>query len=1265
MEHTSIVTPNELEEYAKRRDSEAILPELIFLLVTRSVDPVVCRIPYGDAINLPGFDGLVQTPSGFRQFVPSDQSYWEIGRSADPQDKATQDYRKRTAQMSPEQKAAATYVFVTPHSRAWPQPSQQKWLAARQADGWQAIRILDGVQVCDWLCEFPAIGKWLLAKMGLVKATLGVETAAEHWAILSQATAPAEPPLPPKLFLIGRELAVKELQRLLAGELQQLILATETEHDAADFVAAYLASLDEASRQAFANTCLFVSDPDVWQSFTSLRASHVLLATPRVDLEANEQLHLAARQHGHRIIIALTGAGAHGKEAVLPVLSPSQHLLEPVLREAGYSYDRARELSSAGAHNLAALKRHLRGLSGVAPYGAWESARLLSQASLLGRWHGVNDADRQAVEQLVGKSYGEWIETVRPETLRADTPLMQRNERWKILARAEAWGALGPHVHDDDLNRFVSVAVKVLGEDDPMFDLPGEERYAAAIHGKKRAHSELLREGLAETVALLGSRPEALFSCSRDAAERSAILVVRQLLENADWRAWASLEGQLPLLAEGAPDEFVDAVAGALEDLDESPFRQLFAEESGGGFGGRNYTTGLLWALETLAWSEVWLPQVTTLLGELASIDPGGTWANRPANSLVDIFLPWHPQTVASIEDRRNALKALIREQPDVGWKVLLQLLPEAHTTTTGTRKPVWRKAIPSSWKEGVSVADYWAQIEGYAELATEIAAGDPAKLAELVDRLATLPEPAHAKVLEHLASETVLALPEEERLSLWQGLTDLVRKHRKFSQAQWALPADRLKRIEQTAEHIAPTNERLRVRNLFSERDFDLYDENGNYEEQYRKLEETRVQAIEWMLRADGPAGVLAFAGEVDSPRKVGAALGARPSDQVDAFLLPAQLSVADSAVSVFIKSFVASRHWHQGWNWTDRQLALGWDTEKTLAFLLDLPAGPETWRRVTANTPQAIARYWACAHVNPWGLEAPDLLVAAERLSEHGQSALAVDCLYLLAEKEVAIPIALAETVLLGAVASSPKRLEQHHAVQVIKWLQQNEPPESETLARIEWAFMPLLNRIYGGEPKALELRLARDPGFFRDIIALVFRSDKDKAEERPVPTEAEKRVAQNAYKLLHGWAILPGTAADGSFDGKRFVEWLAEAKQHTAASGHLKIAMSQLGQALAHAPADPSGLWIHRSIAEALNARDAKIMRNAFTTGLFNRRGTFWGSAGEEERKIADGYRDKAKALTDEGFVRVADGVRKLADGYDRDAERQANESELDAE
>ena len=63
---------------------------------------------------------------------------------------------------------------------------------------------------------------------------------------------------------------------------------------------------------------------------------------------------------------------------------------------------------------------------------------------------------------------------------------------------------------------------------------------------------------------------------------------------------------------------------------------------------------------------------------------------------------------------------------------------------------------------------------------------------------------------------------------------------------------------------------------------------------------------------------------------------------------------------------------------------------------------------------------------------------------------------------------------------------------------------------------------------------------------------------------------------------------------------------------------IAMDQLGQALAYAPEDPGGLWIDKSIAAALNARDVPEMRRAFTAGLFNKPGVHGFSHGEEEKQ-----------------------------------------------
>ena len=98
------------------------------------------------------------------------------------------------------------------------------------------------------------------------------------------------------------------------------------------------------------------------------------------------------------------------------------------------------------------------------------------------------------------KNTGSGIEAIRPEVLRADTPLFQRDEKWKIIARGEAWGAFGPRITDEDLDRLQETAILVLGERDPQFDLPKDERYAASIHGKQLKYSKILREGIAETL---------------------------------------------------------------------------------------------------------------------------------------------------------------------------------------------------------------------------------------------------------------------------------------------------------------------------------------------------------------------------------------------------------------------------------------------------------------------------------------------------------------------------------------------------------------------------------------------------------------------------------------------------------------------------------------------------------------------------------------------------------------------------------------------
>ena len=1278
MDHTHIIRDTDLEDYAKTRESEAVIPELINRLVKASAPNLTeCRIPYGETVNQSGWDGLVQAGEPFYEFVPEGDSYWEIGTGAKPQEKATDDFRKRTptfSDVNPQKKATddftplsdadrakATFVFVTPRFRGWDESKQRKWINDRKESGWKDIRIIDGVKLADWLREFPSLGKWMAKKIRNLPREGGLTTPREHWELI---VGQDKTGLPPALFTTGRSSACEALESVFTGGTQKVQLFAESENDTKDFVAAYLASLEDEKGRTYTDRCLFINDEEAWRSIVEVRQRHVLIASPRLGLDAeNMDLQAVATNKGHAVIIPHCSALPGNISEIITLPSPSREEIEGILRTADYSTIRARELADIGVDRISALRRHLSGSGTLPPYARWGSARQLARAGLVGKWDGTNETDKTEIGEFLGKDYGEWIETLRDDISRSDAPLMQRDEKWRVVARGEAWGALGSRIMDEDLERFQKMAVTVLKERDPQFDLSKEQRFAASLYGKQPKYSTRLREGLAETLALIGSKSEALSSCSQDKAETTAILVVRGLLEDVNWERWASLNPYLPLLAEAAPDKFLDAVEAALVNLDQTLFHEIFAQEGGSVTGGGNYMTGLLWALETLAWSPEHLSRVALILADLASIDPGGNWGNRPANSLADIFLPWHVQTTASFEKRQAAIKAVLREQPDVGGELLLHLLPQNHTVTTGCRQPTWRDYIPRDWKDEVSRREYWEQITAYADLLVGLAQERTEKLRELIEHLPNLPIPAHESLLNRLGSQGVVNLPESERLPLWENLDKLVRQHRKFADAQWALPEEALSKIEEVAHALAPEAPELKYQHLFTHRESDLFDEKGNYGEQRERLNEKRRIAVQAILSGGGLKDVLAFAQNVAVPHQVGEALGVIASEELEAELLPTLLDATEETERQVAAGFVWARHRKWDWPWVDAVLQREWTKAQQAQFLALLPFEEEVWHRVADQLgEQDEGQYWRNVMVTPYGADR-DLTVAIQKLLEYQRASAAVVCVSRTVDDDSRFDEDLATHALLAILdePSDMKHLDRHETVEVITRLQKSSTADRDALFKIEWYFLPLLGQFSPGSPSTLEQRLASNPAFFAEVVCLVYRSTKDDQDDDQ-PDERRKNLATNAYRLLTDWRWYPGKLIDGSFDVDAFKTWLSEARRLTEETGHRDVAQIQIGQVLTYAPPDLNGLWIHEGVAEALNGRDTQEMRSGFTTELSNQRGVFTFTAGEEERSLAQQYRTKADALEANGFIRLATAVGELANQYERDANRAANRRSL---
>ena len=881
-------------------------------------------------------------------------------------------------------------------------------------------------------------------------------------------------------------------------------------------------------------------------------------------------------------------------------------------------------------------------------------ATYLALTVLIGSWNEKTECDLEAITQLLDISYDEWLKKAREILLCPDSPLSLRNGIWKVVNRAELWSLLGSRILDQDLDTFRSLAVSVLNEPDPAFELPAEERYAASIHGKVLKCSHILRKGIAEGLAILGSQPESCANCSQGKAEATCALVIRELLTDADWVLWGSLNDLLPTLAEAAPGEFLDAVEKAIRQT-PCPFDELFSQE-GSGITGRNYLTGLLWALEGLAWDEQYLVRVCVALGELASRDPGGQWANRPSNSLATILLPWLPQTLAPVEKRKVAVRTLLQEQPDIAWNLIIQLLPGQHQTSFGSHKPSWRKTIPDDWEKGVTNQEYWQQTSFYAELAVDAAGQDTARLSVLIDHFDNLPKPAFDKLLEILASEPISKLPEEQRLLIWEHLTKFTNKHRRFSDAEWALPPELINRIEEVAEQLAPTNPFNLYQHLFSDRDFDLYEENGDWEKQRKKLDTRRETAISEILQQYGAEGVIRFAESVSSPWQVGHALGVIADDVCESTLLPHFLDEADNTRKALVSGFIWRRFYLKGWEWCDELDKSDWSPEQIGQFLASLPFTKDAWDRASKWLQKDEREYWTRTGANAYQADG-DLAIAIEKLIKHGRPHAAINCLERMRHAKQPINSNQCIRALLAALSSSEPSyaMDGYHIVELIKFLQAEPSVNKDDLFRVEWAYLPLLDRHVGAAPQLLESRLANDPEFFCEVIRLIYRSKK---EDQPSgePTEDSKAVATNAWRLLHEWRTPPGTQEDGTFSEQRFTEWLERVKEICAESGHLEVALIKIGEVLIHAPPDPNGLWINRIVAAALNDRAADDMRAGYRTETYNSRGVHWvDPTGKPEQELAEQFRRKAEDVENAGFLRFAVILRELAEEYEREAQR----------
>lgn len=761
-------------------------------------------------------------------------------------------------------------------------------------------------------------------------------------------------------------------------------------------------------------------------------------------------------------------------------------------------------------------------------------------------------------------------------------------------------------------------------------------------------YSPELRSALSEALALVANQHSDLKHIGSRSRWAPAA-AVRKLVEHAPAERWIKLSPQLPTLAEAAPDVFLDGIDHLL--LDESKVLAIYAEEGKGVFGGGNPMTGILWALEVLAWSPEYLPRATLALGGFDRLDPGGSWGNRALSSLTRIYLPWLPQTLAEPSKRMSALLALSKDYTSTAWSLYLSLLPGVAQTSSGTQKPRWLVHVPEE-NATVSRKDYWEQIECYAARAVELAEQSNERLRVLSTKLDVLPEEAFNRAISTISSKADI-VTKEIRYEIWRELVRVADRHRRSPDADWVMGESRITAVEAAAVHLQPSAPTERYLPLFASDNYDLFhDDDWNVAQ--LKLVEAQKTAASEIWESEGVAGIELFSTKIDTPFAFGWSLGASSPEELPEPVLRGLTKTA-SGVD-FAAGYIS-----QGETSGDRPLV-------NLAFTDWLPseiANVLSRTRIEGSTAWKVAERALGLEKMLFWRQADALLISTTDDLHHavaeyllvGRPLAAIRAIHSYAHRYGSIDELDASTALLAASVTdeSPSTIDSYALVNLIERLQKSVSVDASELFKIEWAYLELLNRPGGAYPITLERKLSNDPSFFCGVVRAIFRS-KDALEPTVEPTKRERRNASNAYRLLMNWKTPPGTLQNAPFNGGLFSSWLRDVTLECSRTGHLEVALHQVGPVLVHVPADPSGLWIDAVVAEQLNRQDMEELRSGYRTGIFNSRGVHWvDPSGKPEMQLAAEFTQRAEAADSRGLARLAFTMRQLAKEYATDATR----------
>ena len=1248
------ITASHITEWAntKAKEAQTNLPRLIRRLCFAAETTHQLSFPAGDSTYVPGWDGVLIRERG-DAWAPNGTSYWEIGCDQVPTTKANGDYQKRSKKTTTDERASATFVFVTP--RRW--MTKAKWISAQRAKNeWADVRAYDADDLEQWLEQSPAVSLQFAEELGLVGE--GIESLPRYWQSWSQQCSPA---ITPDSFFLDRSTTRDQLiEKIRSGMNQQnaappLTVRADSVEEAAAFVVATLISTNELASQA-----LVVTSLEGWR-FVEANLQLKIAIAARTEVAASP-----TRRAGLVVIVPHAAGDAttqpQGAEVLLE--RPGIYEFEKALVAIGMEESDAKRYALSTGRSWTVLRRQRATNSAIRNptwLGAPQSA-CLSLLCLLGAWSADKDADQQMVARLAKRPYEDIERELQQLAQLNDAPLLRIGAVWKAKSPLELLSLLGGRITRSELDRFFLIAHELLVAPDPQLELPDEQRFAAAVYGKVHPYSKLLFESVCDALVKLAVRgPEQPGLHNLEIKSRVGQFV-HGLLDGADAQRWLSLASHLPMLAEAAPSHFLTAVEKSLR-LPNPPVTRLLSESSSSGISGRCWHAGLLWALETLAWSPPQLARVALVLAQLTRTPISGNWGNTPGSSLFGLFRSWLPKTAAGISDRIKVLDLLISKEPNAAFGVLDGLTAPGPQTAFDAARPKWRDDDAGAGR-GVTYAEMDEMHAAARERLFQLSVNNPSRIAILLQKSRKKEREEVFNVLALMEPFTLLTANDEDREILRKALRKKIHWHRNYDDAPSTELDAWLQAVESYYERLAPVDLVRKHCWLFNGYWIELpsREREDPIDARQAALSKIRTNALTEIQKSFGMVGVENLVATCAEPSTVGITIAEMEcaGGQWTAWFAANGGSFEQSTpMALCISGFLRATKSPLSVDLLREMMTLGdhyaWDVDKRVHLLNLAKPERETWQLVSACGDDIETAYWAIAQPAYMNAECADLLFVVRRLLDAKRPRTALQCAqFALDQLSADLLYSALQQFLAGEEPEGP-RLESWRLGEMLESLEKSSAIEKMALIQLEFGLFPAL--CYGQESKAAALYagVMEEPALFKDLLCLLYKPEHGERDEPA--TDASRSGAETAWKILHACTRQPGTQADGSIDPSTFTLFIDTTRELCREADRLTMCEQTLGQILAHAPSDEDGTWPVAPARDVLDRWDLEEMRKGFYIGTHNKRGgtvraPFDG--GDQERDLSISYRSQAERIH-YTHPNLAATLEKIAKSYEQEGTR----------